>query len=507
MTTDAELYMDSPVLVGDHLYFRSNKRAGTFVCLDPATGELVWQSPGRWAAYASVIAVGDRLLVLTDEAELKVIAADPSAYQELASWEVATSSTWSHLALSGSRVYVKDEEHLAGFDLAAERVTEARDQPTTLTEPQAERNAGEDSTPDTEAVEVAVRELLKTLETGDMDLMLTYLGEDFRSDSGASKTVFREYLGSTAGTETKSEDMRVEWEGATAKITGVRWIRGTMDFGVDMLSTSATASGSSPSSSSTRGASSTSRRNGHGGSPTVVHWRCPTEARAEKWADEVADLVHALAVGYASHCSRARGPPTMSSPSSRRSLLLWTVRAGSRSAAAASRRAAVPVRPKVFDTLRALVENSDRLLHKEELMTIVWPHRSAVDESNLTHNVSVLRKILGQTSKTQYVVTVPGRGYRFTAPVEASLEGSIRVRPFASLSPDSDQDFFCQGMAQELIDALAGVEGLRVVGRTSSFDRRLRELAHPRSARSWVYRRSSRAACARRAINCGSRRD
>ena len=68
-----------------------------------------------------------------------------------------------------------------------------------------------------------------------MDLMLTYLGEDFRSDSGASKTVFREYLGSTAGSETKSEDMRVEWEGATAKITGVRWIRGTMDFGVEML--------------------------------------------------------------------------------------------------------------------------------------------------------------------------------------------------------------------------------------------------------------------------------
>ena len=235
MTTDAELYMDSPVLVGDHLYFRSNKRAGAFVCLDPATGELVWQSPGRWAAYASVIAVDDRLLVLTDEAELKVIAADPSGYRELASWEVATSSTWSHLALSGSRVYVKDEGHLAGFDLAAARVTEARDQPTTPTEPQSERSADADSKRDTEAVEVAVRELLKTLETGDMDLMLTYLGEDFRSDSGASKTVFRQYLGSTAGSETKSEDMRVEWEGATAKITGVRWIRGTMDFGIEML--------------------------------------------------------------------------------------------------------------------------------------------------------------------------------------------------------------------------------------------------------------------------------
>ncbi len=136
----------------------------------------------------------------------------------------------------------------------------------------------------------------------------------------------------------------------------------------------------------------------------------------------------------------------------------------------------VPVRPKVFDTLGALVENSDRFLSKEELMAIVWPDRSAVDESNLTHNVSVLRKVLGQTRKTQYVVTVPGRGYRFTAPVEASLEGLIAVRPFANLSSDPDQDFFCQGMADELIDALAGVEGLRVVGRTSSFDRRLREL-------------------------------
>ena len=49
---------------------------------------------GRWAAYASVIAVDDRLLVLTDEAQLKVIAADPSGYRELASWEVADSTTW-----------------------------------------------------------------------------------------------------------------------------------------------------------------------------------------------------------------------------------------------------------------------------------------------------------------------------------------------------------------------------------------------------------------------------
>ncbi len=136
----------------------------------------------------------------------------------------------------------------------------------------------------------------------------------------------------------------------------------------------------------------------------------------------------------------------------------------------------IGMRPKIFDTLRALVENNDRLLHKEELMAMVWPD-TPVEESNLTHNLSVLRKILGQSKETQYVVTVPGRGYRFTAPVEVSLEGSIAVRPFANMSPDPDQAFFCDGVAEELIDTLASVEGLRVVGRTSSFDRRLKELS------------------------------
>lgn len=234
-TTDAELYMDSPVLVGDHLYFRSNKRAGTFVCLDPATGEVVWQGPGRWASYASVIAVDDRLLVLTDEAELKVIAADPSSgYQELASWDVADSTTWAHVALSGSRVYVKDEEHLAAFDLASTRVTEAGDQPTGTTPASADIAAG--SKEDTEAVKVAVRAMLKAMAAGDMDLMWTYLGEDFRSYSGADKDVFRDYLGSTAGSETKSGEMVVEWEDGTAKVTGTRWITTTgLDFGLEML--------------------------------------------------------------------------------------------------------------------------------------------------------------------------------------------------------------------------------------------------------------------------------
>ena len=135
---------------------------------------------------------------------------------------------------------------------------------------------------------------------------------------------------------------------------------------------------------------------------------------------------------------------------------------------------AVPLRPKIFDTLQALVENHDRLLSKEELMVMVWPD-TAVDESTLAHSLSVLRKTLGQNEKTKYIATLPGRGYRFVVPVEAALDGSIAVRPFSNMSPDPEQDFFCDGVAEELIDALASVNGLRVVGRTSSFDHRLRD--------------------------------
>lgn len=142
----------------------------------------------------------------------------------------------------------------------------------------------------------------------------------------------------------------------------------------------------------------------------------------------------------------------------------------------------VPVRPKVFQTLKVLVENRDRLIHKDELMAMVWPDTN-VAESNLTHNLSVLRKILGQDRETQYVVTVPGRGYRFTAPVKTPVGGSIAIRPFANMSSDPEQDFFCEGLVEEVIEALVRVDGLRVLSRTSSFDRGLTGLSAPRFGR------------------------
>jgi eukaryotic-like serine/threonine-protein kinase len=82
----------------------------------------------------------------------------------------------------------------------------------------------------------------------------------------------------------------------------------------------------------------------------------------------------------------------------------------------------VPLQPKAFDTLLVLLQNSGRVVLKEELMKTVWPE-TFVEESNLTQNIFVLRKILEETpGQRRYIVTVPGRGYRFAEDVRTISE-------------------------------------------------------------------------------------
>jgi DNA-binding winged helix-turn-helix (wHTH) protein/TolB-like protein len=77
----------------------------------------------------------------------------------------------------------------------------------------------------------------------------------------------------------------------------------------------------------------------------------------------------------------------------------------------------VPLTPKAFEILLALIENNGKLLSKDDLMKRIWPD-SFVEEANLTVNISALRKALGETSDGQgYIVTVPKHGYRFVAPI------------------------------------------------------------------------------------------
>jgi DNA-binding winged helix-turn-helix (wHTH) protein/tetratricopeptide (TPR) repeat protein len=77
----------------------------------------------------------------------------------------------------------------------------------------------------------------------------------------------------------------------------------------------------------------------------------------------------------------------------------------------------IPLAPKVFDTLLALVGSGGRILEKEALLKTVWPD-TFVEEGSLTRNISTLRRVLGETPDDQkYIATVPKRGYRFVASV------------------------------------------------------------------------------------------
>jgi DNA-binding winged helix-turn-helix (wHTH) protein/TolB-like protein len=87
----------------------------------------------------------------------------------------------------------------------------------------------------------------------------------------------------------------------------------------------------------------------------------------------------------------------------------------------------ISLTPKAFETLMALVERSGHVLEKEELMKRIWPD-SFVEDANLAVNISSLRKILGERPDgSQYIETVPRRGYRFIGEVKESLQSQPEV--------------------------------------------------------------------------------
>jgi DNA-binding winged helix-turn-helix (wHTH) protein/tetratricopeptide (TPR) repeat protein len=93
--------------------------------------------------------------------------------------------------------------------------------------------------------------------------------------------------------------------------------------------------------------------------------------------------------------------------------------------------------PKAFETLVVLVENNGRIVKKEELISRIWPN-SFVEEGNLTQNIFVLRKALGEgPNDHRYIVTVPGQGYRFVAPVKTSSHQLEAFSPSPRPAPES----------------------------------------------------------------------
>jgi adenylate cyclase len=133
----------------------------------------------------------------------------------------------------------------------------------------------------------------------------------------------------------------------------------------------------------------------------------------------------------------------------------------------------VSVEPKVIEVLACLAEHPGDVLSKKQIMQAVWPNTFVSDEV-LRYCVSELRKAFSDDAKNPHIIqTIARRGYRLIAKVArlvaADSRGSIAVLAFSDMSSTKDQEYFCDGIAEEIIDNLTRIKGLRVSSRTSSF--------------------------------------
>ena len=138
---------------------------------------------------------------------------------------------------------------------------------------------------------------------------------------------------------------------------------------------------------------------------------------------------------------------------------------------------AVPLPPRVFDTLLLLVESHARLVEKDEFLRRVW-RDSSVEEVALAHCISHLRKVLNDgAAERRFIETVPKRGYRFIAAVQVTraladnLTPLVRVAvlPFENLGGGPEREYLATGFTEETIAALGQIDPdrLSVVGRTT----------------------------------------
>ena len=151
------------------------------------------------------------------------------------------------------------------------------------------------------------------------------------------------------------------------------------------------------------------------------------------------------------------------------------------------------LRPKSFALLRHFVENPDRLIDRDEIMETVWPGVFVTDES-IAQCISDIRRALGDSDQ-RLLRTLPRRGFLFTPrplrrmepdssgwaavsadPISPSTplprlpdKPSIAILPFQNMSGDPEQEYFADGMVEEITTALARIPWLFVVARNSSF--------------------------------------
>ena len=142
--------------------------------------------------------------------------------------------------------------------------------------------------------------------------------------------------------------------------------------------------------------------------------------------------------------------------------------------------AKVRLQSQPFQVLALLLENVGQVVTREELRQKLWPADTFVDFDNgLNTAINKIREALGDSAENpRFIETLSKRGYRFMGTVEQpktapppvpAVADSIAVLPFVNLSSDRENEFFADGISEEIINALAQIEQLRVVARSSAF--------------------------------------
>jgi len=154
---------------------------------------------------------------------------------------------------------------------------------------------------------------------------------------------------------------------------------------------------------------------------------------------------------------------------------------------------AVSITPQVFDLLDYLIRNRERVVSKDHLISAVWNGR-IVSDAALTTRLNAARNAIGDSGDEQRLIkTLPRKGFRFVGTVREAQNGlaaialnrrlpvddaeplvlpdrpSIAVLPFQNMSGDPDQDYFADGMVDEITTALSRFKSLFVIARHSSF--------------------------------------
>ena len=152
----------------------------------------------------------------------------------------------------------------------------------------------------------------------------------------------------------------------------------------------------------------------------------------------------------------------------------------------------ISVEPQVFDLLAYLLANCDRVASKDDLIASIWNGR-IVSDSTVTSRINAARKAIGDSGEIQKLIrTIPRKGFRFVgevgtegsgAPPVPSLDKSsesktlpplpdrpgIAVRPFKNMTGDPQQDYFSDGISEDIITALSKLRWFFVIARNSTF--------------------------------------